>query len=40
MQDYNKKESGSPDSFSEARSLQRPYFLDAECVSSRRFFIS
>jgi hypothetical protein len=40
MQDYNKKESGSPDSFSEARSLQRPYFLGAECVSSRRFFIS
>ncbi len=40
MQDYNKKESGEPDSFSEARSLQRPYLLGAECVSSRRFFIS
>ena len=40
MQDYNKKESGAPDSFSDARSLQRPYFLGAECVSSRRFFIS
>ena len=40
MQDYNKKESGSPDSRAEARSLQRPYFLSAECASSRRVFIS
>ena len=40
MQDYNKKESGEPDSRAGARSLQRPYFLSAECASSRRVFIS
>ena len=40
MQDYNKKESGEPDSRAEARSLQRPYFLGAECASSWRLFIS
>ena len=34
------KESGEPDSRAGARSLQRPYFLSAECASSRRVFIS
>ena len=33
------KESGDPDSRAGARSLQRPYFLSAECASSRRVFI-
>ena len=36
----HKKESGEPDSRAGARSLQRPYFLSAECASSRRVFIS
>lgn len=37
---FIQKESGETDSRAGARSLQRPYFLSAECTSSRRIFIS